>query len=378
MSSPDSFSLKDQLFNKKKVIYLADLIFQVYPDFQKTKFISEIIEKFPILELQERIYWIRENLKKHLPKDFQNTVHILLQSLPKPLDPTKTDDDFGDFIFAPLSDFVAIYGCDEKNLEFSLHALERMTQNFSCEDSIRFFLQKFPEKTLEKIKIWSISKNYHIRRLASEGTRPMLPWSQKLNLDIKWVIENILENLFYDSTRYVVRSVANHLNDIAKIDEKLVIKTLKRWKKSNKFRDQKEKIFLISHSLRTLIKKGNAESFELLGYSLNADISVNNFSIETSIVTIGNVLEFSFEITAYSSEKLMIDYKIYFQMKNGKQNSKVFKIKKCMLKENETIQIDKKQRLKIMTTKKLYAGVHSVELQINGKVFGKKDFVLIK
>jgi 3-methyladenine DNA glycosylase AlkC len=239
------FSLKDQLFNPQKVEYLSKLIKSIYLDFDDMGFHKDIIEKFPLLELKERIFCIREYLKKYLPKGYKLAVNILLNALPKPLDPNKTDNDFGDFIFAPFSDFIAIYGCDKNNLSFSLKALERITQNFSAEDSIRFFLDKFPKETLEKVKSWSVSENYHVRRLATEGTRPSLPWSKKLNLDNNWVINNILENLFYDKTRYVVRSVANHLNDISKINSNLVIETLVKWKKSKKQNLKKELDYLV-------------------------------------------------------------------------------------------------------------------------------------
>jgi|TARA_Y100001960_G_C14734217_1_gene859374 3-methyladenine DNA glycosylase AlkC len=44
------------------------------------------------------------------------------------------------------------------------------------EFAIRTFLKNFPEKTMEYIQIWSKNENYHVRRLASEGIRPNLPW----------------------------------------------------------------------------------------------------------------------------------------------------------------------------------------------------------
>jgi 3-methyladenine DNA glycosylase AlkC len=96
------------------------------------------------------------------------------------------------------------------------------------EYSIRFFINKHEEKTIEKIILWSKSQNYHVRRLASEGSRPKLPWGEKINLDYKKTIQ-ILDNLYHDKTRYVTRSLANHLNDISKKDYELVLNTLKKW-----------------------------------------------------------------------------------------------------------------------------------------------------
>jgi 3-methyladenine DNA glycosylase AlkC len=48
-------------------------------------------------------------------------------------------------------------------------------------------------------------------------------------LDYKRTIE-ILDNLYFDKSRYVTRSVANHLNDISKIDGDLVVDVLEKWK----------------------------------------------------------------------------------------------------------------------------------------------------
>lgn len=384
----EKFSLKDELFNPAKVQYLAGLISAAYPKFSAKQFVTAVVEKFPERELKARIEWIRDTLQKFLPDDFETAVQILIQSLPPELDPENSDDDYGDFIFAPFSDFVAQHGCTEHYLEFSLEVLERMTKNFSAEDSIRFFLRKFPEKTVQKMEDWSQSSNYHVRRLASEGARPKLPWSQKVELSSPEIIQKILENLYADPTRYVVRSVANHLNDIAKDDEHLVIETLKRWKNSDISRtknNQKELEFLISHSLRTLIKKGNAEALELLGYSPYPEILVENFLVQTSEVKIGEYLEFSGEIVSHAkspetsekSQKLMIDYIIHFIDKSGKTRPKVFKLKKTEISGSENFSFSKRHPLRIMTTKKLYAGTHRVDVQINGRLFSGGSFGLV-
>lgn len=123
-------------------------------------------------------------------------------------------------------------------------------------------MNEFPEETFERIKKWSKSDHYHQRRLASEGTRPSLPWCIKIDLDYKKPLE-ILDSLYADKTRYVTRSVANHMNDISKKDPKLVIETLKRWNSEGK-QDIKEMDFIISHSLRTLVKDGNKDALKLL------------------------------------------------------------------------------------------------------------------
>lgn len=376
MANKKKFLLKDYLFNQSKVEYLAGLIKVAHADFDDKNFIEDVVKKFPKLELKERIVWIRENLKKYLPDNYRSAVEILLKSLPEESDPSKNDDDFGDFIFAPINDFVAAYGCNKKELLFSLKALKEITKRFSAEDAIRYFIVAFPGRTIKEIEKWSRDNNYHVRRLASEGTRPSLPWSQKLELPSEEVIEKILDNLYYDRTRYVVRSVANHINDISKSDSRLVVATLKKWKESGK-QETKEMEYLINHALRTLIKVGDKKALKFLGYNSSPAIKVGKFSIGKKKVHIGEFVEFDLKIIAKKNEKLIIDYIVYFQNKNGKRGSKVFKIKKVLLRKGGDLTIHKKHFLRVMTTRRLYPGRHKIELQINGKIYGEKEFLLV-
>ena len=373
----ERFSLKDYLFNKKKVVYLATLITNVYPQFEEGKFITQVIKKFPELELKERIVWIREQLRIFLPDEYPNAINILIAALPDELDPCKADDDFGDFIFAPLSDFVATYGCTKEYLKISLTALEEMTKRFSCEDSIRYFLNEYEKETLQIMIKWSKHKNYHVRRLASEGSRPLLPWSQRVDLDNNEVIENILNNLYYDTTRYVVRSVANHLNDISKADGGLVLKTLSIWEKSKK-QNVEEMEYLKRHALRTLIKKGDKNAMEFLGYIQEHGIKISDFKSESKKISLGEPLYFSLNIKAEKDVRVLVDYIIEFASKNGKNRRKVFRLKDIYLKAGEKKHLKKKHPLRAdMTTFKIYPGRHTIILQINGVESEKINFEII-
>jgi len=368
------FSLKDLLFNPEKVSKIAGEIKKVYPAFNQKLFIAATLKKFPQLELKARISWIRENLKNFLPDDYRRAVTILLKALPAPNDNTKTDNDFGDFIYAPYTDFVAQYGQSKNDVAFSLNAIREMTQRFSAEDSIRYFINHHPELTLKELLKWSRDKHYHVRRLASEGTRPKLPWAQKINLPVQKALP-ILNQLFYDPTRYVTRSVANHLNDISKVHPDLVLQTLARWKKSKK-QNTAEMNYIVSHSLRTLIKDGNLKAVAMLNFSVNPQISVSNLNLSPQVVPIGNYLEFEFVVSAHQNERLHLGYTVYFQNKAGLMNSKkFFQIKKLEVKKNQKMVVRKRHRfLKEMTTRKVYPGKHKIEININGLKMAEKEF----
>jgi hypothetical protein len=133
--------------------------------------------------------------------------------------------------------------------------------------------------------------------------------------------------------------------------------------------------FIISHSLRTLVKDGNKEALNFLWYT-HPDITVDEFSILNPHIKMWEYLEFEFDITSNKAQNLMVDYVIHFVKANGKLSGKTFKISKKKFGKWEVFKIMKKQMFREMTTRKFYAWEHFVELQINGETFGKKAFIL--
>ena len=371
----EKFSLKDELFNAIKVEKIAEEIEAVYADFDARLFSNDTLSKFSELELKEHIYHICDMLGMYLPNDYLVATNILLKALPPMLDTSKVDDDFGDFIYASYSEYVATYGCVDEYLLFSLQALREITKRFSVEFAIRNFINLYPKETLAMLEQCTLSSNYHERRLASEGLRPKLPWAKKLTLDYHEALGH-LDTLFYDKTRYVTRSVANHLNDIAKIDAPLVIDTLKRWKSTGK-QDEKEMEYITNHALRTLVKKGDADALALLGYKNSVAISVSDLVFTSDVVLVGEALIFELEIEAKEVCKLVIDYLIHFRTKRDSLSLKVHKLKKLNLKKGEKVTLKKKHSFRAnMSTRTLYEGEHKIELQINGRVYASDSFIL--
>ena len=370
-----TFSLKDQLFNADKVAYLSGLFSAAYPAFKPDQFQQDVVSQFPQLELKERINHIAEQLHAHLPSDYPTALGIILKALPPELDPTKTDDDFGDFIIGPLNHFVALYGCTAEHLDASLNGMKAITKRASAEDAIRYFINAFPEQSLDFLTRCATDENYHVRRWASEGTRPKLPWSQKLVIDHHAPM-HILDLVFADHTRYVTRSVANHLNDIAKIEPELVISTLQRWKESGK-QNEKEMKWMIQHATRTLVKNGNQDALVLMGFGEEPDVLISDLVTPTPAVKIGEAFEFSLTIHPNKDQNLMIDYVMDFATDgNRRAGRKVFKLKHAEAKAGKAIKIKKKHPMRLMTTRTLYEGAHTITLQINGQAFDSLSFDL--
>ena len=343
--------------------------------FDANGFVYDVVERFPELELKARISWIADCLKSHLPADYEKAVSILIRSLPTPNDPHLSDDDFGDFIYAPYAEYVARNGCEKDNLKISFYALHEITQRFSVEYAIRDFINTFPKETLKELSLWAKDPHYHVRRLCSEGTRPKLPWAKKIDIPVHLPI-SILDKLFSDRTRFVTRSVANHINDVSKIDPDLAISILERWKYSGKQKKQ-EMDYIIRHSLRTLIKEGEPRALALLGVSHNARFELSRFDVPEK-VKMNTALEFSLVIKAKEDANFIIDYILYFQNRSGRLGGpKVFKLKRCFMVKGQDLVLVKCHMLhENMTTRKLFRGRHEIAIQINGKIRGKKVFYM--
>jgi len=274
-----------------------------------------------------------------------------------------------------LDNYVEQFGLDD--YETSVKAIERITQFSSCEFSVRPFIIKYPDEMMKQMLIWSKHKHWGVRRLASEGCRPRLPWAMALP-DLKKdpsPIIPILENLKNDPARFVRLSVANNLNDIVKENPKTVIELVKRWKG-----ESREVDWIIKHGCRTLLKQGDPEIMELFGFaSVGENIHIKNFQIPLSEVKVGDSLVFNFDLWNNNNEKtkIRLEYGIYYQKANGTLTKKVHKISEKEYPGNSTTQITRKHSFKVVTTRKLHPGLHQVAVIINGNEFDKYNFELI-
>ena len=365
------FSLKDQLFNAEKTQYLAGLFAQADSGFDPDAFHAQVMSQLLELELKERMAWIAECLQSALPGELPDVSPIILRALPPPLDPTLSDDDFGDFIFAPLGDWVVRVGADHP--ELALDLLEELTQRFSMEWAIRPFLNSHPERVLERMQKWCAHSSYHVRRLVSEGTRPRLPWGQAVGLDMSDPLP-LLDRLQDDRTRYVTRSVANHLNDITKKDPDLVLERLRTWRQtSNQNRDEMQ--WMTAHALRGLVKSGHAGAMALLGYDPEAPLEVDVW-VEGE-ASIGGVLEFVVVISGPACQPILVDYIVHFQRPGGKISPKVHKLKQTELGDGG-LRLSKRHKLKgDASTFRLVPGPHQLDIQVNGRVRASVAFDLL-
>ena len=373
---PGSTLLKDRLFNRANVTQLAHDLQRVYPPFDALSFIEQVMAPFPTLGLKERIAWISTCLHAHLPPAYPDAVAVIVRALPPPIDPMGSDHDFGAFIYAPYATYVARYGCSRDDLSRSLDALKAITTRCSAEDAIRYFIRSFPDDTLAVLQTWTQDPHYHVRRLCSEGTRPRLPWA--INIPIPHTAPlPILTALFADRTRFVTRSVANHLNDLSTRDPDRVIALLADWAASGQQSDH-EMGYIMRHALRTLVKQGHPGALILLG--IDPDPLVRVVALDVSpVVALDTSLEVTLTLHAPQAVKVVIDYILHFQNREGNPTrKKVFKLNTMTLPPDHPITVSKRHLFRRgMTTRPLYPGEHRIEIQLNGRLVAGQSFQVI-
>jgi 3-methyladenine DNA glycosylase AlkC len=358
---------------------IAGAISQVYPEFAVEQFLQQVDSGLAVLELKERVNHFIEVLAKHLPQDFSDCHKILTQLKPH-WDHGNPEDPLRSFAAWPITDFVAIYGLDSPDLAFD--CLRYLTSLFSAEFAIRPFIEKYPELSSQYLAQWVTDEDHHVRRLTSEGTRPRLPWGIRLQAFCQDPTPNLalLEQLKDDDSEYVRRSVANHLNDIAKDNPDIVIMLCKRWQSNTptniSAKASTNTQWVVKHACRSLIKSGNPDVFPLLGFTESPELIVSELSLANSEVIIGDSLSFDVQLTSTSAskQKLAVDFIIYHMKANGQLSPKVFKLKELTLKSKESIKLTKQHKMKAITTRKYYSGKHQVAIQINGKEYTIKDF----
>lgn len=256
-----------------------------------------------------------------------------------------------------------------------LALLAALTPRLTGEFAVRRLLERDPDRALESIREWTASPDEHVRRLASEGTRPYLPWAVRVPALIHRPHDTlpILDALYRDPSEYVRRSVANHVNDLARHAPGAVVDTAQRWFSTPDANTGR----VVRHGLRTLVKKGHPAALALLGFAL-VQVAVDGPHLDRDVLTLPGELTFAFEVSNPGTEeaRLAVDYLVHYRKADGRESAKVFKISTLTLAPGESRSLSKRHAFRQMTTRVHYPGVHALELQINGAAQGRKEFVL--
>lgn len=333
--------------------------------FDHAAFLRNAAANLDDLSVMERVRHIADALHAALPAAYDEALAIVRE-----MGPRLTHG----FQAVALSEFVARYGVHD--FDRSLPALADLTRFGSAEFAIRPFLAIDPDRTLAVMLEWSGHADEHVRRLASEGSRPRLPWAARvgaLKNDPTLAIP-ILERLNADPSLYVRKSVANHLNDIAKDQPAWLVDRLDHWPQ-----DDPRTAWIVRHALRTLIKKGDPRALALLGVAHGADVEVESFSITPHAVGLGDAITITARLASTSpqTQQLVADYRIHYIRPNGKTAAKVFKLKTFALAGRGDAVLSITQPIQDFSTRRHHPGRHEVDLIINGQTAAQTAFNIL-
>ncbi len=353
-----------EMFNAAYFARLAKETEAVFPTFKRAAFLKEVQQGNEARELNARMRHASTTLRTHLPTDFRKAVKVL-----KGLAPRMPKG----YTALLYPDFVGQFGHDDPAL--SLDALKYFTSFGSSEFAVREFFRLDVKGTLKVMRAWAEDDDEHVRRLASEGSRPRLPWSFRLDAVLKdpKLTTPILERLCTDDSLYVRKSVANHLNDFSKDHPTYMVELLNTWDRTHP-----HTAWIAKHASRTLIKAGDPAALALFAFDTKVKVRVDELHIASKKLELGDTLEFSFTVVseAARAQQLVIDYAIHYRKASGGTSKKVFKLKEVELPAKASIHLSKRQRIVDFSTRKHYPGEHLVEILVNGKERANAAFSL--
>ncbi|MFE3737009.1 DNA alkylation repair protein [Streptomyces sp. NPDC059134] len=361
----------DELIGRHTVQSLTRAIRIVAPDADLTALRAARRQIDP-LSLRQRADLLRDALLTDLPGDYASlarTVRAARDNAPH----------FTGWLIWPVTSAIAtraVQQADAASFDDAMDLLAGLTGRLSSEFAIRTLLRHDPVRALGIIvDDWTGSADTDVRRLASEGTRPYLPWAVRVPdlMAAPGVTVPILDALYRDESEYVRRSVANHLNDLSRDHPAIVLDVARRWLDDPDATTE----CLVRQGLRTLVKRGHPGALELLGFA-PAALEVDGPRLDRETVLIGGSIRFTASIrnTGDHQARLAIDYIVHHRKANGSQTGKTFKLTTRNLAPDEEIEVTREHSFKPITTRRYHSGPHAISLQINGVESDRADFEL--
>jgi 3-methyladenine DNA glycosylase AlkC len=354
--------LKDW-FDETRYRTIARDLGAVAPRFDRKRFLGSVLDGLEDRSLMQRLHQCAVAVDESLPGSYRQKVARLHRLAPS----------IGhEFVAIFLSDFVATFGLDD--FDFSLESLRRLTVFGSAEFAVRPFLVADLDRALAAMLRWTEDPDEKVRRLASEGSRPRLPWGLRLAALVRdpSPTAGLLDALKQDDSLFVRRSVANHLNDITKDHPDFVLEQLAAWDLEHPHLQ-----WIARHACRTLVKRGHPGALNLFGFGRKADVTAS-LKASPSQIRLGDRLTLTATLTSTSRrpQRLVVDYVIHYVKAGGTTSTKVFKWTELDLPAQATVTLTKSQIIRDFTTRRHYPGRHRVELQVNGARVAAGEFRL--
>ncbi len=336
------------------------------------------------LELKARVAHVAEALVTLLPAGFEAAAGVVGDLVQGDGEGAPIGDQLIGWDMWPVVAWVPLVGRDHPATALDL--LRRLTSRASAEFAIRPFIDDDPQAVREVLRDWVGDEDEHVRRLVSEGTRPKLPWAPKLRIsesDPAYAVE-LLDGLVDDPSDYVRRSVANHLNDLCRVDPDLALQLAESWariaRESESVGDDAKAARLqrvVAHGLRTLVKSGEPAAMDIVGFDPDLPVDAA-LQMHTPVVRFGSAAEWTLVLRNETTEtqRVLVDYAIRHVRADGSRGRKVFKWKVTTLPPDGTVELSRRHPIVAITTRTYYPGTHPVEVQVNGRVVAGASFEL--
>ncbi|MCZ0975887.1 hypothetical protein O1L55_40805 [Streptomyces albulus] len=367
--------LKETALNAERIARIGREVQVACPEFNADSFVRSVMADLPGLELKDRIIRTSQALHTYLPVTGSEALKVLLRSLPPTPEAAGVTNDFGLHIYSPHSDYVSRYLRTAEHLDHALAALACLTRYFSAEVAVRHFLSSFPDETMKAVDTWARDEDHRVRRLASEATRPRLPWAPRIALPADAALP-VLDQLYSDTSSYVRTSVANHLHDLSADEPELVLATLQRWKKSGCATDQ-HLTFIAREALRSRLKEGWPDAYAFLGYANDAPVELTPLTVERNQLSDGDTLSFSAVLSCTAPAPVHVMFVISSTTQAGKQREKVFFLLRGTAGPGRDLKLAKDHVLRSTATWKLSPGPYAIALQVNGRRFPAVAFTVL-
>ena len=166
--SGETLLLKN-LLGPEAITTIADAGTAATPRFDRPMFERAALDGLDALSIMERVRHIADALHGALPPDYGATLDTLGTMAPRLTH---------SFQAIAITEVVARHGLHD--FDRSMAVLADLTRFGSAEFAIRPFLAADTDRALRIMERWTASADEHVRRLASEGARPRLPWAGRV------------------------------------------------------------------------------------------------------------------------------------------------------------------------------------------------------
>jgi len=361
-------AFKDEI-SPRAVSALGAAVSAGVPELDAAAFARAAARGLDGLELKARIAHVAEALERHLPGPFAADAPRVARAIAG----------VGLSMWEAWPAMTWIERCGLDDPDVALDAIATFTGCASGESAVRPYIDRHRELAWTRLHEWAGSGDEHLRRLASEGTRPRLPWAAQ----VRSLLEDpapglaLIERLREDSSEYVRRSVANHLNDVARDHPSAALAAAERWRLAG----GPHVDGILRRGLRGLVKKGEPRALALIGVSAHTPLEVSELALATPVVAIGDSLVFgvAVESRARAPARVALDYAIAYVGARGTVKApKVFKGGVRELAPGAVWRFERSHPMRHVSIRRLNPGEHRLDVKVNGRVRASATFELVE